>query len=141
MSSYPLGGSTITDNDRGAVELFDVVYDTDVFVPTTSARLYPAGTLLARLIADGKLTPFTTDNIPASSDIVGVLGSDVQAALLAEVNLRYIVSGQVKLSKLSIDDTSASVVITDAIKDEMRQTGIIPLSSAEQSHFDNPNNP
>lgn len=139
MGTVPLGGITITNNDIGSVELFDVVYgDPDVFTPTTSDRLYPKGLLLGRLTG-GTLTPFTTDDTPAGSGtFVGVLGSPAQATGLTPLNLTYIVSGQVRLGKLSIDDTSAAVVITDTIKDDMRRQGVIPLTTTELDQIDNP---
>jgi len=138
MSSYPLGGITITNNDIGSVELFDAVFDSDVFTPTTSARLYPAGLLLGRL-TDGTLTPYTTDNDPAGSGtFVGILASALQSTLVVAQNIRFLVAGQVRLGKLSIDDTSAATVITDTIKDTMRRQGLIPLLTTELDQIDNP---
>lgn len=138
MSDYPLGGSTITNNDIGSVDLFGTVYDADVFTPTTSARLYPAGLLLGRLTG-GTLTPYTTDDTPAGSGtFVGVLGSALQSTLVAAQNIRFIVAGQVDLSRLTIDDTSAATVITDTIKDDMRRQGVIPVTTTELDQIDNP---
>jgi len=138
MSSYPTGGIEITNNDIGSVELFGAVFDADIFTPTTSGRLYPKGLLLGRLTA-GTLTPYTTDNDPAGSGtFVGVLASDLQATVLVAQNIRFLVAGQVRLGKLSIDDTSAATVITDTIKDDMRRQGVIPLTTTELDQIDNP---
>jgi len=138
MSDYPLGGITITNNDIGSVELFDAVFDADVFTPTTSARLYPKGLLLGRLTG-GTLTPYTTDDTPGGSGtFVGILASDLQSTLVVAQNIRFLVAGQVRLGTLSIDDTSAATVITDTIKDTMRRQGLIPLLTTELDQIDNP---
>ena len=138
MATYPGGGLDIQNNDVSSVDLFDTIYTSGTFTPTTSARLYPAGLMLGRLTG-GNLTPFTTDDTPGGSGtFVGVLGSAVQSTATDPVDLRFIASGQVRLGQLSIDDTSASEVITETIKDDMRRQGVIPLNTTELDSIDNP---
>lgn len=146
MSSYPLGGLGIQNNDVGAVELFDTVFDNlGSFVPTTSDRLYPKGTVLARLTeSSATLTPYifaaitglTDPSVNATMYPVAVLGSDVQATGVVAVPLRVIVSGQVRESKLT-QDGAPPTVLTDVDIDRLRQTGIIALTSLELSKLDN----
>jgi hypothetical protein len=135
---YPMGGMDVSNLDVRAVEMFgDVTHVPGTFTPTTSARLYPKGTLLGRL-TDGNLTPYTTDNNPAGSGtFVGVLGSAVQATLLDAMEIRFIADGKVNFELLAIDDTSASQVITETIKDDMRRQGITPLDVRDLTKLDN----
>jgi hypothetical protein len=138
MGQYPQGGMAVENLDTRSLEVFDVHFTPDVFTPTTADRLYPVGTLLGRLTADATLTPYTTDDTPAGSGaIVGVLGSAVQASGVVAMPIRFITSGRVYEDLLLIDDTSPAVIITTAIKDELRAMGIDPVVNTELFKTDN----
>ncbi len=59
MSSYPLGGIEIQNEDIRAVEVANNLYSSDTFLPATSGKLYTKGLILGRLTASPfKVTPF-----------------------------------------------------------------------------------
>lgn len=135
MGSYPLGGMEVTNNDTGSVDLFGTVYSTGTYVPTAADALDVAGLLLGRITASGKVTPSDVAAIDGSEVIIGVLGSDVQAdSGPADVPFRFIVSGQVRLDKLSRIGAGG---VSLAVQDQLRDFGIVPQASLDLSILDN----
>lgn len=136
----PQGGMVIQFTNIATPKLFDLVFDDAIFVPPVADDTDVAGTLLGRVTASGKLTPYTAAATHgAGSDVpVGVLGTAIVAnGTPDDENIRYIVSGQVREDQLVIDGGVAGAGITEALKDQLRDFGIIPLSAQDLSLPDN----
>lgn len=137
MGSFPLGGITIDNVDFGSVELFDVTYsDPEVYTPSASNAVDPAGLILARVTASSKLVPYVVAGSGGTEIPVAILGSDVNAdATPNDVNLTVIVSGQVRLPKLTI---LAGGTVDKIEIDKLQQVGILAKSTTQLNQFDNP---
>ncbi len=136
----PQGGMVVTNNDIGDVNLFDTAFDDAIYIPQVADATDEAGNLLGRVTASGKLVLYTAAATygVGSGVPVGVLHTAVLAdAGPADENLRYIVSGKVREDELRIDGGAKGVGITEAIKDLLRDFGIVPLSATELSKLDN----
>lgn len=141
MSSYPLGGIVIQNNDTNKVELFNNVFDTETFLSTGDApQVDLAGLILARNVAGTNLVAYVAAQagVDATGTPVAVLGSDVNAAATAAVeDIRVIVSGSIR-EPLVHTALAPTVAITNNDKDRLRSTGLIPLAARELANFDNP---
>ncbi len=136
----PQGGMLIQFNNIATPKLWDLLFDDAVFAPPTADGTDLEGTILGRVTADSKLVPFTgAATHGAGSDIpVGVLGTEIVAnAVPDDENIRYIVSGAVREDQLIIDGGVAGAGITEALKDQLRNVGITPLSATDISLPDN----
>lgn len=139
MSDYPLGGLVATDNELGAVDLFGTVYDDFIYTPTASDALDAEGLILASNVAGTKLVAYVAAQfgVDLTGTPVAVLGSNVQADVTpSDVNLRAIVSGQVRSPKLHTA-AAPTTAITEVDKNRLRDTGIIPLFTRDLSIHDN----
>jgi len=132
---YPLGGMTVTNNSIGSVDLFDTVYDSGTYIPTAASALDAAGLLLGRVTASGKITPSDVGASDGSEVIIGVLASAVQAdGTPSDVEIRFIVGGKVREDQLSRVGAGG---VTEAVKDQLRDFGIVPLGTLDVSKLDN----
>lgn len=139
MADYPLGGMDRAENVVDSVSLFDTVFSEFTYVPPVADALDLAGLILARNIAGDKLVPYVAAQfgVDLTGTPVAVLGSNVQAdAGPADVELRAIVSGQVRRPKLHTA-AAPTTAITELDADRLRDSGIIPLTTTELSKLDN----
>lgn len=137
----PQGGIEITNNDIGTPKRFRLEFDDAVFVPVIAAiTTIVKGTILGRVTASAKLTPFTvaaTHGV-GSGVPVGVLGTDIISdAVPSDENISYIVAGGVREEELVIDGAAPGAGVTEAIKDQLRDFSIIPLPAQDLSILDN----
>ncbi len=136
----PQGGMLVTNQDIGTVKRFGLQFDDGVFDPVAAATLYAEGTILGRVTADSKLRPYTgaATHGAGTNTPVGVLGTSLTSdGTPSDENIRYIVAGGVKEEALIIDGADPGVGVTEAIKDLLRDMGIVPLSSTDLSQLDN----
>lgn len=84
--------------------------------------------------ADGKLVPFTPSGAGGVQRPIAVLQYDVTRADAGDVRIRPIVGGRVNRTRLVID---AGGSVTDAICDQLRHVGIVPLAVKQLSTLDN----
>ena len=135
--SYPLGGMAVQNNDIGSAVIFGAVFDDAVFLGLAVSTTYPAGTVLGRVTASGKLSPSDVGAVDGTETPVAMLATDViTAAVLVDINIRVLIEGQVRLSKLIIAPATVGVV-TAAQKDQLRDFGIVALQTTELSKLDN----
>lgn len=148
---YPLGGMEIQNNDVGVVELRDGVYDNGILLGITTAfddALIPAGTILGRVTATGTLVPFTLAGThgTGSDTPIGILGDDVQeAATAVDINLRFLVSGLVRQSRLIVYVGTTPGTAGDLgnaaaealLKDQLRDFTLVAQETTDLSALDN----
>ena len=136
----PQGGMVVTNNDIGDVNLFETVFDDGIYIPQVASATDEPGNILGRVTASAKLVLYTAAATygVGSGVPVGVLHTAVVATSgPADENIRYIVSGQVREDELRIDGAAKGAGITEAVKDLLRDFGIVPLSAVELSKLDN----
>ena len=74
--SYPLGGMAVQNNDIGSAVIFGAVFDDAVFLGLAVSTTYPAGTVLGRVTASGKLSPSVVGAGDGTETPVAMLASD-----------------------------------------------------------------
>ncbi len=137
MGSYPLGGMAVQNNDIGSVVIFGAVFAPEVFLGLAVDTTYPAGTVLGRVTASGKLSPSVVGAGDGSEVPVAVLADDVLTANpVADQNIEVLVEGQVRENKLIIAPAAVGV-ITPAQRDQLRTFGIVSKTTLELLKLDN----
>jgi len=138
MSGFPAGGMTVTNEDVGSPKLFGTVMDTrETFLGLAVDTTYPAGTLLGRVTASGKLSPAVVGAGDGTAIPVAVLPEDTLTANpVVDIPIQAVVGGQVNLDRLIFAPALVGV-LTPAQKDLIRDFGIIPLNVTELGQLDN----
>ncbi len=100
----------------------------------TVARL----TILGRVTATGKYAFYNVGDTPAGTAVpVAVSLSEVVAAGAGDDPVGVMLKGKIREDRLIIDGSAAGVGITDAIKDQLRDYGIIVEPATETAALDN----
>jgi len=124
---------SIQNNDTGSVVLRNAEFRDDLLGGIAAAD-YPEGTILARITGSENLVEF----VPG-----GALGTDIPVAVLTApasidgvttIPVRVLVAGSVRDERLSIANATA---IDDVIRDQLRDTSIIPITVTELNQLDN----
>jgi len=101
----------------------------------------PAGTVLGRVHASGKLAPYKSAATDGTQFVVGVLIEEYTVADGASATIGYCDSGNVNQNMISLDgtDTLETVVSGRRIKDKIgaESVGVKLISSSENSAVDN----
>lgn len=124
----------ITTNQTRGVVVWEPVFD-DEIIFDAGGETYPAGTLLGRITASGKLTKYTTAAVDGSEVPVAVLRDELVLAAGVDTPCRPILAGRLRRGDLLADDPAR--VITDAEADALRDYGIVPLSTTQLAELDN----
>jgi hypothetical protein len=85
------------------------------------------GTLLARLTATLRLTPFVVGGAGGAGTPVGVLTYDVAAAGAGDVSCRVLEKGEVNRNRLIVHADGNGNALTNAHLDMLRNVGITPV--------------
>lgn len=130
---------TIT-TDLSKIFLWNNRYDQADYTAAADITL-PAGTLLGRIQATGKVVPLASAAIDGSQFPVGILAQDTFVANGATVSLTYCVAGDVAAGKVIYGgtDTGETVVSARSLKDRIASdtVGIKLVNSTSNSDFDN----
>lgn len=124
----------ITNNAVSGVILWEPVFD-DAIALDAASITYPAGTLLGRITASGKLTKYTTAASDGSETPVAIAHQEVELAAGVDLPTRVLVGGQVRRGKLLADDPARVITIAEA--DALRDYGITSLTTSQNSELDN----
>ncbi len=124
---------TITTNESRRIPVWEPVFDDDILLDA-GGDTYPAGTLLGRITASGKLTAYTTGAVDGSQVPVAVLLDEVVLAAGVDTAGRPIIAGRVRRDDLVAFGVGA---ITVAESDLLRSHSIIPVSSTQLAELDN----
>lgn len=111
----------VTNNDLGSIILKDAVFR-DEPLTFTGADTYLAGTILARDSSTDKLIAFVAGGSTNENGIPkAVLTYDVVATGAGDIQIRAMVGGTVRKSRLIIDadgdDSNVDAVVLDMLRD------------------------
>lgn len=123
----------ITNNSTRSVVVWDPVFEDDILIDA-GGETYPAGTLLGRISASGKLTKYESGNGDGSEVPLAILFEETVLAAATDTPFRPIISGRLRrgdLIAVGVGD------ITDAEADALRDYSIIALSTTQLAELDN----
>lgn len=127
---------TVKNVDLGNVILQDAKFR-DELLTFAGAATVAEGTILARNSVSGKLVPFAVGGIEGTNLPKAILTYDVTAAAAGDVAIRAGVAGGYRKERLVIAADGSDVNVTDAILDQLRDYGFVPVNVAELGQFDN----
>lgn len=128
---------TITANDSGGVIIKNVESQDDT-VTFAGADTFAAGTILARDSVSGKLVLFVKGGATNENGIPkAVLTYDLVATGAGDLPARVLIKGDVYKSRLIIDADGDDSNIDAAVKDQLRDYGIVALEATELNDADN----
>lgn len=127
---------TVTNNDLGSVILKDAQFRDELLVFAGAATVVE-GTILARVTASGKLTPFVIGGAGGAEIPKAILTYDVTAAGAGDEAIRAGVSGGYRKERLIVDADGDGSNITDAILDQLRDYGLVSIDVEELATLDN----
>lgn len=122
----------ILNNRYEAVKLYNA---------TGGALTYPAGTVLGRIAANGRVVPLTSAAADGSQFPVGILADDYTVGAGAIVDATMCIAGDVAAEKVllqgadTLDTAVSSRLIRDRIKGDTM--GINLVTGTEMTAFDN----
>lgn len=123
--------------DLGRVELGSNEYETGV-ITFGGADTLAAGTILARSTASGKFIIFAKGGSTDGNGVpVAVLPNEVVATGAGDVYARPVISGKVDFGKLIIDADGDNSNVDGAVKDDLRNVSIVPVTTTQMSNYDN----
>ncbi len=127
----------ITNNKTRSVVIFDPVFKDELITFTGAATLL-AATLLARDSVSLKLVPYVKGGTTNENGIPkAMITQDVEAAGAGDIAVRAMVQGRVRAGDLVIDADGDASNIDDAVLDELRDYGIVGLSTTQLAQLDN----
>lgn len=127
---------TIENHDLGSVAIGNNEYQSGI-VEFPGADTYEEGTILGRLTATSKFVAYDSGGSGGAEIPKAVLNTQLIATGAGDVPTRPMISGKVRADKLIIHGTGPGVGITDAVKDQLRDYGIIAMDSKDLSLLDN----
>lgn len=130
------------DRETSIIFLWDNRYDSETYENTTGGELtLPAGTVMGRIAASGKLLPLKSAAIDGSQYPVGILTEAHTVADTVEVTVSICVSGDVAQEKLVFDgsDTTATIIDGRQLGDRIGSdtVGINLVPSTDLTAYDN----
>ena len=123
----------ISNRSLNGVVIADPVHE-DATLTATGAETWPAGAVLAKVTATGKLVRFDPGGAAGTEIPVAVLDVAVEFAGSGDRTERPLISGQVRRVKL-VDD--ADTALTDIAVDQLRSVTILALNTRQLSTQDN----
>lgn len=130
---------TITDIDNGSVLVDqDSAEFEDHVITVGGAVTLAAGTILARNTSTLKFVPFVIGGETAGNGVPGaVLTYPVASSGAGDVAARILIAGKVKKERLIEDGDGDASNLTAAHYDDLREVGIIPVSTKQLGEYDN----
>jgi hypothetical protein len=125
---------TVTDVNAGSVELRNGEFE-DGILDIASAGTFLEGLILARSSATLKFIPFVKGGSSNGNGIpVAVLPYELVAPTSADQHIRALIKGEVNLNRLVILADGDASNVDNAVKDQLRSFGIVPLDVKQLSH-------
>jgi hypothetical protein len=108
------------------------------FIITDGATDFIVGDKFSLTVAaDGDLVPYVIAGLGGSQVPIAILTYDVTATGAADIPIRAGVSGSYRKERLVIDADGDDSNITDAIMDQLRVYGLVPINVKELNVLDN----
>ena len=127
----------ITNNKTRGVVIWDPVFEDDT-VTAAGADTFAAGTILARDSVSLKLVLFVKGGVTNENGIPkAVLTEDLVFAGAGDLPARPMVGGRVRAGDLIIDADGDATNVDAAVLDELRDYGIVGLSTTQLAELDN----
>lgn len=129
-----------TQIDVGSIVLQadDATSFEDATVTFAGADNFKAGTILARSTASGKYILYAVGGATDGNGTPrAILMTELTASGAGDLPGRVLLVGRVRKSKLIVDAAGDDSTITPAVKDLLRQTGIIAVESKQLAKADN----
>lgn len=133
-------GSQIKVNyDIAKMFIWDNRYTTAVYTAGGSNVTIPAGTVMGRIAATGKIVPMTAAAVDGSAIPVGILANDYTVLANATVNMYICIGGDVVEDMIICNGgTLDTVVALQTNRDRLRSfASINPKPRLELTDFDN----
>jgi hypothetical protein len=124
------------NNVTTGVVIFEPRYEESILIVAGAGTIL-AGTVLGRITASGKLTPYDSAAVDGSEVAIAVIQNEQVFTGAGEVAINAIIAGEVRLSKLSVYNSGTPLALTQAEVDALRDYAILARSSTELSEFDN----
>lgn len=126
----------VTNVDLGSVILQDAKFR-DELLTFGAAGTVKEGTILARDSGTGKLVPFAVGGATGADVPKAIVTYDVTASAAGDVAIRAGVAGGFRKERLVIDADGDDSNVTDAILDQLRDYGLVPVNVSELGILDN----
>jgi len=127
----------ITNNKTRGVVLYEPVFK-DETVTAVGADTFAAGTILARDSVSLKLVLFVKGGVTNENGIPkAVLTQDLVFTGAGDLPARPMVEGQVRTGDLIIDADGDATNVDAAVLDQLRDYGIVGLSTTQLAQLDN----
>lgn len=127
----------IQNNSTVGVVLFEPVFK-DEIITAAGADVFAAGTILARDSISLKLVLFVKGGSTNENGIPkAVLTQELEFTGAGDLTVKVLVGGQVRTSHLIIDADGDASNIDAAVLDELRDYGIVGLSTTQLAELDN----
>lgn len=133
-----MANPTITNVDMGSVIWKSGEFQDDALITFTGAATLAAGTILARDSVSLKFVPFVKGGATNENGIPkAILAYPVTAAGAGDVTARPAISGQFIKSRAVINADGDDSNIDAAVRDQLRDYGIVLVDVAELNKQDN----
>lgn len=127
----------ITTNETNGIRIWEPVHKDDLITFAGAGTLL-AGTILARDSASLELVPYVKGGVTNENGIPkAVLGYELTAAGAGTLSARPIVGGRIRAADLVIDADGDATNVDAAVLDQLRDFGLVGLTTAQLSNFDN----
>lgn len=127
----------ITTNETNGIRIWEPVHKDDLITFAGAATLL-AGTILARDSISLELVPFVKGGTTNENGIPkAVLGYELTAAGAGTLSARPIVGGRIRAADLVIDADGDATNVDAEVLDQLRDFGLVGLTTAQLSNFDN----
>lgn len=128
---------TITNNDLGSVILKDAQFR-DGAITFAGADTFVEGTILAVDSVSLKFVPFVKGGVTNENGIPkAILTYDVTATGAGDVQARVGVAGSYRKERLVIDADGDASNVDQAVIDQLRDYGLVPIDVQELNISDN----
>ncbi|ANO58032.1 hypothetical protein [Shewanella phage SFCi1] len=124
---------TVTNRSLTGIVIFGAVFE-DEILTATGAETWPAGAVLARVTASGKLVRLDTGGADGSEVPLAVLTTPVEFTAAGDRTERPAIAGRVRRGDL-VD--SADAALSDEDIDTLRSYGVIAQVTHELTELDN----
>lgn len=127
----------ITNVDLGS-SLLESEGFADGTIAFGGADILVDGTIIARDTSNGKYQIYAKDGVSNGNGIpVAILTFELEAIGAGDLPIRVVVAGRFRKERLVIDADGDDANIDAQVRDELTQTGLIPIDTEQLAQLDN----